>query len=25
MSATGGIGWDWVSAAVGAIKEGKLD
>jgi len=25
MSATGGIGWDWVSAAAGAIKEGKLD
>jgi len=25
MSATGGIGWDWVSAATGAIEEGKLD
>jgi len=25
MSATGGIGWDWVSAVTGAIEKGRLD
>jgi hypothetical protein len=25
MSATGGIGWDWVSVAAAAIDAGKLD